>query len=302
MIGSIFLRALNVPALLRHRRAARRRRHDVGIEPELELYTKMFQSDFLHAGYFRDIPPDAEEISLKAVREAMQAYAELIVERVPAGASVLDVGCGTGGLLGLLRDAGARPTGLTPVPVHRDHIRSRYPDVPVILSTFEHLDTQPYAQAFDVVVSAESFHNVPLEPGLRNMRQVLKPGGKWIIVDYYRLHPRTYNRSGHLLSAFSDALAHQGFIVAEEVDISANTLPSLAFGYCWATRIGLPLVDFAVTKFFRKHAILEYLLQDAYKQARGRARLDALDPAVAQRDKRYLLQQITLDGAAAVAS
>ncbi len=296
MIGTILLRALNVPALLRHRREARRRRHDVGIEPELELYTKMFQSDFLHAGYFRDLPKNPEEISLKDVKEAMQAYANLIVERVAPGSRVLDLGCGTGGLLGLLRDAGAHPTGLTPVPIHRDHIRQRYPDVPVILSTFEHLDCAPYAQAFDVVVSAESFHNVPLDAGLRNLRLVLKPGGKWIIVDYYRLHDRTYNRSGHFFSAFSEALERHGFKVSEEVDISANTLPSLAFGHCWATRIGLPLVDFAATKFFRKHAVLEYLLQEAFVQARSRVRLDALDPAIAQRDKRYLLQQIIVAG------
>jgi len=297
MIGSILLRALNPRALVRHLRAARIRRHDAGIEAELQLYSSMLQSDFLHAGYFRKIPERPEAISLQDVKEAMQASADLVLERIAPGQTVLDIGCGLGGLLYQMRDAGLHPTGVTPSPAHAEYIRRHNSDIPVILSAFEQLDLTPYRQAFDLVVSTESFHNVPLDSGLRNIREVLKPRGKWIVVDYYRVREHAYNRSGHLLTAFHQALERNGFRVVEEVDISANTLPTLAFAYCVATRVGLPLLEFGMARFFRRHPVIEYLLDDVIARARDRLRLDALDPAVAARDKRYLLQQITLEQA-----
>ncbi len=294
MIGSILLRALNIPALLRHRREAERKRHSVGVELELQLYATMFESDFLHAGYFRNIPIDPQDISLRMVTEVMQAYTDLVVERIAPGQRVLDIGCGLGGLLRMLRERGIDATGLTPSAAHAESIRRRVPGVPVIVGSFEALDPASYRHAFDVAVSMESFHNVPLDAGLRNMREVVKPGGKWIVVDYYRLHEKTYNRSGHLLTAFREAISRHGLRVIEELDISENTVPTLAYAHCFASRIGLPLLDFGAARFFRKHPVLEYLLQDAFAEARGRLRLDALDPKVAERDKRYFLHQLAV--------
>lgn len=292
MIGPILLRALNPFAMMRHVRAAKLRRHDVGVETELQLYHDMLGSDFLHAGYFRQIPEDPEAISIHDVKQAMQAYADLVLDRITPGLRVLDVGCGLGGLLRQMRDRGLDCTGLTPSAAHADYIRRRNPDIPVIVGTFEQCDLAPYRHAFDLVTSTESFHNVPLDAGLRNMREVLKPDGRWISVDYFRLHEKTYNRSGHLLSAYQEAIAHHGFRVTEEVDISLNTLPTLAFANVLATKVGVPLLEFGLARYFRKHPALEYLLQDAVAKARGRLRTDALDPAVATRDKRYLLQQL----------
>ncbi len=296
MIGSILRRALNLRALLAHRRASRLKRHDIGTEIELGLYANMFQNDFLHAGYFHKIPADPEEISLKMLKEAMHAYARLVCERTLPGQRVLDLGCGTGGLLGLLRDLGAHPTGLTPSREHAEYIARHYPGIPVIQCTFEQFDTSACRQAFNVVVSAESFHNVNLEAGLRRMREVLKPNGKWIVVDYYRLHEQTYNRSGHLLTTFLEALSRHNYQIVEEMDITANTLPTLAFAHCLAQRFGVPLIEFTAARFFRQQPVLEYLLHDVFAHARGRLRLDALDPALTLRDRRYLLHQIKMAG------
>ncbi len=289
-IGSILRRAANVPAMLRHKREARRAR--AGADSELDLYASIFRNDFLHAGYFARIPEDPEDISLHDLRQAMRAYSDLALARITPGQAVLDVGCGMGGLLKLLKKAGARPTGLTPNPMHAAYIRREQPDVPVIVSGFEALDPAPYRQAFDVVVSLEAFHNVPMEEGLKRVAEVLKPGGRWILIDYYRTRIPAYNNSGYPMQAFRDALARHGFRVSEEIDITEHALPSLAFGYVFATRLGIPLLDFALESFFSRHWLLEYLLADVVGRARGRLKLDALDPAVFARDKRYLLQQI----------
>ncbi len=293
MFGSVVRRALHAKAALRHLAGARRPPRGFGTEAELDLYAAIFQNDFLHAGYFREIPDDPEDISLRAAKQATRAYAGLIVERIAPGQSVLDIGCGMGGLLGLLRDAGVQAAGLTPNPGHVRHIHRRYPGIPVILCPFERLDTARHRGAFDAAVSAESFHNVSLDTGMRNVREILDPAGKWISLDYYRLREHTYNRSGHLLSEFTAALRRHGFRIIEETDITANTLPTLALAHCWAERIGLPLLDFAVGKFFRRHPLLGYLFRDTFARARARPRLDALDPAVFQRDKRYLLHELS---------
>jgi cyclopropane fatty-acyl-phospholipid synthase-like methyltransferase len=292
VIGSIVRRALNPSAILRHRKeSAQRHAH---ADCELDLYAKMFRNDFLHAGYFARIPESGESISLKDIREAMRAYCELALARVSAGQSVLDVGCGMGGLLKLLADAGTKPTGLTPNPAHAEHIRRTYPDIPLVVSGFERLDTTPYRHAFDIVVSLEAFHNVPMDAGLRKVAEVLKPGGRWILIDYYRTRIPAYNRSGYPLEAFRSALASNGFRVIEEIDITDHALPALAFAHVLATRFAIPGLEFAMENFFRRHWLLEYLLADVTARMRSRIRLDAVDPDVFARDKRYLLQQIVL--------
>ena len=291
---TIVKRLLNVPALLEHVAKTKRARVDGSVDPELDLYTEIFRNDFLHAGYFDPIPDDAEKLSFHALKEAMRAYAQLLVDRVAPGQRVLDLGCGTGGLLAMLKAAGAVPTGLTPNPGHAEHIRASQPGVEVIVSGFEALDIDKYAKAFDVVICSESFHNVPLEAGVRNVKQVLKPGGKWVIIDYYRTRIPAYNRSGHPLGAFREVVARNGFSVTEEIDVTHNTTPSLAFFHAWSSRIALPMVDFAAERYFMKHPVLGYLLGEEFAVRRARVRLDALDPQVFARDKRYLLQQYSL--------
>lgn len=296
MIGSILRRMANPAALLRHRReSALRLAH---ADNELDLYAKIFRNDFLHAGYFSEIPESGESISLKDIREAMRKYCDLALTRVAPGQSVLDVGCGMGGLLKLLADAGARPTGLTPNPAHVEHIRRKYPEIPLIVSGLEHLDTNPYRHSFDVIVSLEAFHNIPMETGLRKVSELMKPDGRWILIDYYRTRLPAYNRSGYLLDDFRSALACGGFRVIEEIDITDHALPALAFAHALATRVAIPGVEFALADFFRRHWLLEYLFADVVARARSRIRLDALDPAVFARDKRYLVQQIVRSAAA----
>jgi len=287
---TILGRLANVPALLAHVDKVNKARVDGSTDPELDLYTQVFRNDFLHAGYFDPIP-DPEAISFRALREATEAYARLLVARVSPGQKVLDLGCGTGGLLAMLKAAGADPTGLTPNPGHAEHIRKAQPGVPVIVGGFEAIDLDRYRGAFDVVICSESFHNVPLEVGVKNVREVLKPGGKWVIIDYYRTRIPAYNRSGHPLEKFREVVANTRFRMTEEIDVTDNTTPGLGFMHAWASRVALPTVDYAAGRYLSKHPVIDYLLGDEYKARRARVRLDALDPVIFARDKRYLLQQ-----------
>jgi MPBQ/MSBQ methyltransferase len=287
-------RLFNVPALLAHVDKVQKARVDGSTDPELDLYTQIFRNDFLHAGYFDPIPASPDEISFASLKEATEAYARLLVARVSPGQRVLDLGCGTGGLLAMLKAAGAEPTGLTPNPGHAEYIRASQPGMQVIVGGFEAIDMQKYRHAFDVVICSESFHNVPLEAGVRNVREVLKPGGKWVIIDYYRTRIPAYNRSGHPLQAFRDAVAKAGFRQTEEIDVTDNTTPGLGFMHAWASRVALPTVDYAAGKWLSKHPVVDYLFGEDFRERRKRVRLDALDPVVFARDKRYLLQQFAI--------
>ena len=99
---------------------------------------------------------------------------------------VLDVGCGTGVLLGAIGKAhpGAQLTGIDPVVEMLQVARRRLPTtVSLAVGWAERL---PYADgAFDVVVSCNMFHYVrrPI-PALREMQRVLRPGGELVITDW----------------------------------------------------------------------------------------------------------------------
>lgn len=287
-------RLLNLPAMFRYLREHRadRSTHDPAADLELALYGAIFGNNFLHYGYFPTPPADAETLSLADIKQAMDDYATLLVQRVRPGERVLDVGCGMGGLLARLLATGARPTGVTPNAAHAAHIRSRWPQAELIESVFEQVDPQQVGARFDAVINAESFQYIDLDAGMRNVRALLDPQAsarRWIVIDYFRLNAGAKNKSGHLLTDFEAALARHRLEVAERVDVTENTLPTLAYGRLLATRFALPLARFAGAKFLRRHPLLGYLFQDRLARKLDGVRLDTLDPDTFRREKRYLL-------------
>jgi SAM-dependent methyltransferase len=291
VLRAALFRLLNVPALVRALRNHRPDRSvwDPAEDLELALYGSIFGNNFLHYGYFRDPGRTPESLSFDDLRQAMDDYATLLVERVRAGERALDVGCGMGGLLARLDAAGAHPTGLTPNRAHAAHIRRTWPHIPLLESTLEAVDPQSVAPKFDVVINAESFQYIGLDPGMRAVRALLAPGGRWLLIDYFRLTPAAKNPSGHLLADFEDALGRHGFDIAERVDVTDHVLPSLAYGRMLATRFALPLARFGTDRFFLRRPLLAYLFADPVRAKLDGVRLHTLDPETFRRDKRYLL-------------
>ncbi|GHC21618.1 class I SAM-dependent methyltransferase [Aidingimonas halophila] len=121
-----------------------------------------------------------------------QGYVRASVDRAAArlalqpDETLVDVGCGTGALLAMLSQQvpTARLTGIDlsseMLAVAREHVGD---DVSLIAATAERLPLPDASQ--DAVVSTSAFHYVrhPL-PALGEMRRVLKPGGRVVIVDW----------------------------------------------------------------------------------------------------------------------
>ena len=310
MRGGWILKQILGRALMPHhvvrwirRRRAHRRVPTVHANAQLLLYNRMLPGDFLHYGYFDDPETPPAAISFEAIHCAQLRYAEKLVERIDhPDQPVLDAGSGMGGMLGLLRTAGYEVTGLTPDRFQVEHIGRNYSGIPVLHCRFEDMladaDAGRFRAHFGTVIHSESIQY--MEPGgvFAVMREILAPGGTWIVADYFRdgdsVRPATPERSGWRLGRFRDQLAEHGFVITDETDITANVLPTLGFAHLLANRIGLPAVDFAVDKLRAKQPALHYVVENVAERIRASARKSTavIDPVAFAARKRYILMTI----------
>jgi SAM-dependent methyltransferase len=122
-----------------------------------------------------------------------QAFADITVRgeewrwierHLPAQARVLDLGCGNGALLGQLAPRVVRGVGVDRSPRMIELARGRAANTPSL--SFETVSgpALPFADAsFDVVVSLLSFRYLDWDPMMNEIRRVLAPGGRILIVD-----------------------------------------------------------------------------------------------------------------------
>ncbi len=270
-------------------------------DAQLALYAQILPGGFLNYGYSDDpgIPP--EQLSLAMVQQAQVRYAERLLEQVPGNAcDILDAGCGMGGLVGLMVRRGLRPTALTPNRIQARHVREVYPQVPVQEVRLEDLPDSQSSGRFDVIVTSESFQYMRLEDSLRVFQRVLRPGGYWILADYFRHLAATDRRSGHIWTDFMAAIAHQGWRIRHSEDITAHTLPTMGWIHMWGQRVGMPVEQYLVSRLERKRPVLHYLLQDVLSGVRSRLmdEMSVVDPVVFAREKKYMLLVLERDGAA----
>ncbi|SAK54268.1 biotin biosyntehsis-like protein [Caballeronia pedi] len=147
------------------------------------------------------------------------------------GASVVDLGAGTGKFTPRLVQTGARVIAVEPVDSMRAKLAAALPDVEALAGTAQSI---PLADAsVDAVVCAQSFHWFASRAALDEIHRVLKPGGRlglvwnlrdarvpWVaqldaIVNRYEGDtPRYYS------GAWRDAFPHPGFSPLVETHFS----------------------------------------------------------------------------------
>lgn len=142
---------------------------------------------------FEPTPP-AGDPSYDSVAELYdQVFADIRVRsdewrwldaRVPAGARVLDVGCGNGALLGLLAPRLASGVGVDASAKMIERARARA--VGATNLRFAAIDGPrlPLADgSVDVVISLLSFRYLDWDPIMQEFARVLAPGGRLLVVD-----------------------------------------------------------------------------------------------------------------------
>jgi SAM-dependent methyltransferase len=232
-------------------------------DPQLALMAEILPGGFLHYGYFDDPDRPAAEISLAEFGRAQDRYAELLVALAEdRQAPVLDVGCGMGGLSRMLRDNGFSPTALTPDGYQAAHIAKAHPDIPVIHSKFENLpDPEKHENGYGTVFTSESLQYLKLPKALPLMSRILRSGGVWIACDMFRTG-ESRGKGGHNWSDFTSQLSEHGWEISYERDITAHVMPTLRLITMYGRNVGVPLMEFAVSKLRRKQPGLHYLLED----------------------------------------
>lgn len=127
---------------------------------------------------------------------------------------VLDIGIGTGNMAGRFLAAGMAVTGLEPSAGMSEICRQKFPDITVMPGHF--LDIPLPSQSFDIIASAYAFHHLTPEEkerAVREMKRVLKPGGRIVIADLMFRNPAERSTTERAMKA-----AGQHEIVAEYAD------------------------------------------------------------------------------------
>lgn len=115
-------------------------------------------------------------------------YGPWIARRVAASGArdVLDVGCGAGNLLALLRRRAGVVTGLEPDAALAAVAAGRFDGDPAVTVVRTDFAGREQGRRWDAVTLVAVLHHMPLRPTLRELRDCLAPGGRLVVVGCYR--------------------------------------------------------------------------------------------------------------------
>jgi len=221
------------------------RSRDVSLDL-LMLVAKYFgDARHVHYGYWED----GVELNLANLPKAQEAYCDFILSHIPDGTkTVLDVGCGVGGLSRRLLDAGYTVDALSPSSVLNAYARELLGDeAPIHECRFEDIDT---TRKYDMIVFSESFQYVNPTKAFENCAALLAPGGHVLICDIFRV--KTADKSpmggGTRLHRFNAALEGAPFEKIKDIDITRQTGRTMEMVNDFLMRVAKPghdmLLDF----------------------------------------------------------
>jgi ubiquinone/menaquinone biosynthesis C-methylase UbiE len=133
--------------------------------------------------------------------------------------SVLDCGCGDGGVARLIRESVREVVG---IDVAGSHAWKEAPGLRFLVADAEQL---PFADAsFDLLHSKDSLHHMDApERALAEYRRVLKPGGPALIIEANRYNPIFFPH-------MTLALGHEHFTRRRFRELVSATFPGARFG------------------------------------------------------------------------
>ncbi len=275
----------------------RKRRARVYDDAQLKLYHRLLPGDHLHYGYFDNPEVKPQDISLNMIYEAQERYANLLADLVVrTDLPILDVGCGMGGLLGVLNRRGVNAMGLTPDTNQARHIRANYPNE-LLECKFEDIEVAGKAGAFGTIITSESLQYLDLKRALPIIDQLLAKDGRWIACDYFRSGAAA-EKSGHYWDAFVRQLEEHGFELQVQTDITPNILPTIAYVHHWGTQILIPIVEYGIEKLNVKAPGVHFAFADLWPLILNKSnKLMAIgEPKQFAADKKYVLMVIERKG------
>ncbi|MBD2579261.1 methyltransferase domain-containing protein [Oscillatoria sp. FACHB-1406] len=207
-----------------------------------------YWGEHIHLGHYGS-PPQPKDF-LKAKEDFVHEMARWGgLDKLPAGTTVLDVGCGIGGSSRILaRDYGFKVTGITISPQQVKRARELTPEG--LSASFQVDDAMALSfpdASFDVVWTVEAGPHMPDKAVFaRELLRVLKPGGTLVAADWNQRDDRQkplnfwerpvmrqlLEQWSHpafsSIEGFAERLAETGLVKGEVVtaDWTTETLPS----------------------------------------------------------------------------
>ena len=267
-------------------------------DAQLKLYSQLLPKDFLHYGYFEDLNINPCDISITRLYKAQEDYGRLIVNRITDyNNSVLDIGCGMGGLSALMHSKNLNVVALTPDKNQIRHLKQKYKGLQVMDCRFEDMPAGDFTAHFGTAVTSESLQYLKLNEALPVIDKILKPGGKWVACDYFK-KGQAGEKSEHNWRLFNTGLRQNGFKMTYQRDITPNVLPTIAYVYMWAGQIGMPIKEFALGKLKVKAPGIYYAMEEALPEIEKKINknMDTINPATFAANKHYVLMVIERTG------
>ncbi len=295
---NIIIKIFNLPQFLKYGFARKNplKRWDAKNDLDLELYSKLFAYENLHYGFFKKPTTDYKKLAFADIATAMHDYNDFLLKKLKPYQVVLDVGCGNGTLLNLLKKNKKKAQGVTPNLEQYHHIQKNFPSLDVICSGFEEVifeEIKNYLK-LDVVLMAESFQYLPLEKTIQKMADWLqkKPHLTWVIFDYFRISDQTQNPSGHTYRDFKSLLKRYSLTVKEEKDCTDNVLPTLGYVYFLVTTFTAPLLTHYKKNLAFTHPLMHYLFSDTLGEQVDKINFEVVNPQKFKKEKKYLFLKI----------
>lgn len=120
---------------------------------------------------------------------------DTVLSKLPKGAKVLDLGCGTGHFSSYIKTLGYDVIGLDPSTKMLDYSRRNFPDITFVEG---YSNTLPFeANTFDLIISIEVLRYLDskiVKESYKDIYRTLKPGGKILIT-----HVNTLATEGYFL-------------------------------------------------------------------------------------------------------
>lgn len=196
--------------------------------------------DHLHYGYW----PDDLDVDIANLRLAQEKYVEFLVSHIPEGVkTILDVGCGAGRIARTLISMGYEVDCVSPSMYLTEEARKSVGEQSHIFNCkYQDMETE---KRYDLILFVESFQYISLQKALENTLKFLKPGGHMLICDIFKkdVEGEGRQKGGHGLSNFLTQVQACPFNLIENIDITAQTAPTMDLLNDVLVNVGKPVTD-----------------------------------------------------------
>lgn len=236
---------------------------EVGLVAGLNLFHYFLGTDDLHYGYWED----DLELNIRNLPQAQKRYSKFLQQHIPADCqTILDVGCGGGGLAHDLTELGYQVEGVSPSELLSEAAKKNVgPDFVIYQGLFEQVEIE---KKYDLVMFSESFQYIDLKVSLKKAKALLKPGGHILVCDFFRkaVEGHCVIGGGHKIEQFREAVSDAGLEPLEDVDITAQTAPNLDIVRDMAEQLLQPTLKLIGYTFSNNHPWISRLFRWKFRR------------------------------------